>query len=591
MENLEVQTDAGVGNTALSEKPVQQRSEAELAADIWKDIQRVGEDLNSRLRNNDTYKRILDSLNAAEGKGGEKKSDWTIAIDFTTDFGEGQGVESGMKMLEDFAGRTKGKNLTIVAQAAIPEHVEYDDFFDSYVAAPGTKYNLERYVIKDGEIKRTETVESKGYADDLQGLLAYASKNHPSGKMGLIIDSHGSGNGGLTGDTGHASVEEFVKAVKDGIKDSGRAKLDMIDFDTCLMGQNGAISKIREVSDQIVASTETEGIYNAQNYLDPIARLADKPDADGFTLARDIVEQTHKDMEEWKKEGWNIPVKTLSHFNMRQYDEFRGSLDKFGDELIVAMGRPGNREHIEEAIDTSKKYGSSGNLLLSLFGSSNLAGKHRTDLKEFTEKVLLAIDNGEIKDPDRLLKKAAQEVLTKRGALVDSYHGEGEYKNSGGLSVFLPGRNLRNVEKEASLQNSAGRMADMTDPKKFASINKNEKSRAEFLTNLGQEMFFTRPQFIFLGVPGVDKELDQIDKATESFRKADSDAKRQEAFTQLHQATQELCKTNPFEQMRTSAANTLRQKVSTVYKANFVEETKQSGWSKFRLALRDASAK
>ena len=585
MENLAYDTDAGVGKSSLSEKP-EQKTSAEFSADIWKDIQKAGEDLGTRLKHNETFKRILDSLSQAEEKGKEKKADWTIAINFTTDFGEGQGVESGMRMLEDFAEKTKGKNLTIVAQAAIPEHVEYDEFFDTYVAASGTKFNLERYIVKDGKITKDETVESKGYADDLQGLLAYTSKNHPSKRMGLIVDSHGSGNEGLTGDTGHASVPEFVNAVKGGLKESGREKLDLIDFDTCLMGQNGAIERIRAVSDQIVASTETEGIYNAQNYLDPIARLMEKPESDGFSLARDIVETTHRDMETWKKEGWNPAVKTLSHFDMRQYDDFRKSLDDFGVKLLAAMDKPGNRELIEKTIDDSKKYGGGG--MLSLFLGDSKLGKSRTDLKEFAEKILLAVDNGELKDPDRQLKRAAQEVLSKRGALVDSYHGEGEYKNAGGLSVFLPARSLRNVEKEANTKTTAGRMAEMTDAKHFADVNQNEKSRGDFLKKFEQEMFFTRPHFVFLGVPGVDKEIAAIDKASGEFRKADTDAKREAAFQQLHQAAVDLHKTAPFELMRTQALTSLKENVSKVYKANFLEDSNaKSGWSRFRLSLRD----
>jgi hypothetical protein len=559
---------------------------AKFVADLWKDVQHLAQTASSKLETQagDSIKQILECGKQVLAEA-PKEADWTFAIDYTTDFGDGQGVESGWQMLTDFAAKTKGKNVVVVAQFAIPDTDEWDEH--GPVVKSDTKYKLERYIIRNGEMHKAETCESKGYKDDLQGLVAFANKNAPAKRNGLIMDSHGTGNEGLLGDTGKISVPDFVDAIKNGLKDSGKSKMDIIDFDACLMAQNGAVNRIREIADQVVASSETESIYNGQNYIDPISRVLDKPDTDAKALARDIVVQTHKDMEEWKAEGYHPGVVTLSHLNLREYQGFRKSLEDFGDKLVDAMREPGNKKLIEEAIDDSKKYGGKGSIF-GLFFGSKIDGRSRTDLKEFTEHVVRSIDNGTLKDPDRVLKKAAMDLLNKRSDLVDSYHGEGEYKDCGGLSVFLPARSLRNVDHEAKMTTSAGRLCEKTEQSNFAAINKDEKSRAKFIKEMNEEIFWTKPHFFILGVQGVDKEINAIEHRLNQFAKADDNEKRAHAFRLLHHASVDLASTPVFKEMKEQEQKKLEDGVSKIYKANMIEGA-SDGWDRFRLRLRQAN--
>ncbi len=546
--------------------------------EIWQELQKTANDSFSKIRDNTDLSSLRKALDALTPPPPEKgKHDWTIAINFTTDFGDGQGVESGMAKLKDFAEKTKGTKLCIVAQAAIlRDESEKETETDS-------DYKLERYVIKDGTIKQISTEDSQGYERDLQDLISYANKNEPSAKTGLIIDSHGTGNEGLIGDTGKLSVNDFVKVVQEGLKGSGHAKLDMLDFDACLMAQDGAINKVRKVADQVVASAETESIYDGQNYLEPIARLA-KKDSDGLALARDIVTQTHKDMESYKKAGYEPTIETLAHLNLRQYDDFNKSLDNFGEQLIVALKDSQNKSKIEESIDSSQKYGHGSALLSSLFGPK-LAGKHRVDLRDFTEKVIAAIDNGELHDPDRNLKRAAQEVLSKRSVIVDSYHGEGDFARAGGLSVFLPGRNLRNLEKESALQTTAGRLCDMTAQNKFNHATDDDSTRDKFIEAVKTEIEATRPHWFIFGTRGVDNELKELESALQKFENAKETKAQKSTFDELHQAAVKLAETNAFKAQCQFHYKDLSEKAAKVYKVNDVDDS--TGWSRFRLKLRD----
>src|SRR5437868_1250376 len=80
---------------------------SKLSADLWHEIQQASEQVQSAIKTvagSETLKRIVDSVShAAAAAVAPKEADWTIAIDFTTDFGDGQGVYSGLENLHDFA--------------------------------------------------------------------------------------------------------------------------------------------------------------------------------------------------------------------------------------------------------------------------------------------------------------------------------------------------------------------------------------------------------------------------------------------------------------------------------------------------------
>lgn len=484
-------------------------------------------------------------------------------------------------MLREFATKTKDKDVTIVVQAAYP--LEGHTF-----AAP--KQRLETYVIKNGTIECVAKGKSSGFAKDLENLLSFTGKNHPSQKLGLIIDSHGIGNEGLVGDTGRATLGEFVDAVRTGLKQCDKTKLDLVDFDCCLMGQNGVLNKIRDVAVDVVAAAETEST-EGQNLIPPLEHLLDNPKTDGRQLALDLIKETRKQADVRDKTGGRVPIESLSYFNLREYGAFAAKLDAFGEKLSEAIKVPASRETIERCIDESRSYGSRGGLLNLIFGIETKLD--RKDLKNFSERIIANIDAGKIKDTDGTLKKAATEVLETRKTLVEAYFGHGTYRDQGGLSVFLPGRDLRNTEHVARIRNPAGRIAILTEATKFDDINKSPASRLALLNNIERELNSVRPRSYLIfsrGVEGVEKETKGIEDAAMAFRKADSDPARREALEQLNKAAQSLEKTDNFDKLRRKTAVELRVNAANEYTAQLVGNGK-TGWSKFRIQLRDTAAK
>ncbi len=537
----------------------------------------------SRLAEGTTFAKVLADLSQERKSEAARpaprdqpnKTEWTVALNMTTNFDkDAEGKFSRLEDLRQFAEKTKGKSLTIVVQAA----------FQNDLAAPGATatYTLERYVIRDGTIRQVSHGLSNGYGQDLRDLTEYAARNTPSEKLALVIDSHGTGNKGLYGDTGAVSLPEFVQNVKEGLTGSGRAKIDVLHFDSCLMAQNGCMDRVKDIADRMVASPEIESTKGIS--LVPLwEKLAANPKTDATSFAREIIRQARIQGVEREKANRSIPIDIISHVDLRKYEPFRKSLDAFGELLVEALKNRDNKVAIEDAIERSRKFGR---------GWTGLPTRehrqyYRADLKDFAELIIRSIEDGRLTDGNRKLKTAAEDLLQKRGQLVDSSYAYGQYVGTGGVSVFLPGRNMRNVDREARLMTTAGRMADATEAKCFVSVNKDATTRATFLQNMKMDLLFTRP-FLFFGVEGVDSELKVLEDAAQGFERAKTEDDRRISFARLHRAAVNLENCDPFQKLQAQNKVILREKVSTEYKAQLIDDKDTNGWSRFRLMLRDS---
>lgn len=402
--------------------------------------------LFERVRKSETVDALSRTWEAVKQGLSREKTDWTFAINLTTDYGSGYGVEARMAELHKLAEKSRGKPVTLVVQAAMPDYQSPEAFASGL---PDGHY-LDRWVIKDGKMTWVESAKSVGLAKDTEDLLAFTGKRFDAKRLGLLLDSHGNGNLGLTGDTGRATVPEFAQALRNGLKLINRKSLDVLDFDCCLMAQNGVVNEVKDVTRNVVASAETEHIAG-QELTIPLERIFENPGMTGGQVARDFIKSSRDKqatMEAVSKvlayfgidNPAKVPIKTLAHMSVEEYEGFRGSLDKFGDKMCDVLKDEANRAAIEDVIDDTATYGGGGGGFLFLFMSVK---GDKYDLKDFTTRVVKAIDAGKIKDADGTLKACAEDVLAKRNKLVGDYFGHGNYAQLGGYSVFLPARDLR----------------------------------------------------------------------------------------------------------------------------------------------------
>lgn len=450
-----------------------ERKEQGLANDLldqFKDSIKFWKDYGKQV--DDKLLKLFDGDKPLEIAGKDKakdKQDWLVVMNLAVDFGGECTIEKRTKKLQELAAQTEGKDVTIVVQTA-----SKDEKTD--------KYTLQRFVLKDGKVTELKSPgQSQGYGNDVESLLKYATQTYGCKNLGLILDSHGNGNEGLQGDNGDISMADFKKHIESGLKGSGHDKIDFLQFDACLMAQNGVLESTQSLAHHVVASAEPEGVTADSAAADNInlAALLKNPKMTPDQLAEYCVEQAKN------VEGFD----TLAHFDMAKYKSFRGALDEFGEGMSKLWKDEKQRAVIQQIIKDTFEYGGHSFRILDLFGGKekplgDLQGAGRTerppkpdserpdkphwprldempkpylhdllgglpsfsrslgtdkrDLKDFVQRVIKAIDEGKLKDEGGKIKESAEKLLKEGESVTKSFFGRGKHSGLGGLSVYLP---------------------------------------------------------------------------------------------------------------------------------------------------------
>lgn len=542
---------------------------------------------------------VADGMKAAiESK--PDKTEWTVVFDLTTNFHNGYGVTARLKELRELAKQTEGKPITFVVQAAMPiggDPTDPEFFSGDY------DYNIDRYIIKDGKMKHVETVPSEGFGEDLIGLLTLTSKRFDPKKLALVVDSHGSGNQGLQGDApwdifspgpnaGELKVDDLVHCIKRGLKDSGRTQVDLLDFDCCLMGQSGVMQRIQKVAHHVIASPETENIIG-QSLRKPLEKLIADTGLNPEQLAGEILEaakhQEVRDSKAWHNWLWKkpVPVETLSHYDVKYATQYDARLNKFGDLLTAALKDRKSAEALERILDETFTYGGKRKQI-SVFGVFLAQESHgkKFDVKDFTQRVVAAINRKEIADPDGKLRQSATETLESHDKLVRAYFGYGLYEKRGGLTVFLPGRQLRDPEVAAKSKTSAfqlqtlsaGLEHDKPDLKeKFQQLERKLKEISGQIES-AEKKADSKSKVI----EQVELRCRRVEKTFEKLQKASAEDFPKQ-LVHFNRATENLARTAFFQDALNKAKEEAREERNTVYKAELVNA--DTGWGRFRKAL------
>jgi hypothetical protein len=388
------------------------------------------------------------------------KQQWTMAVNLSTTMaltgkdGMAMGAEGKSVQLKALAAQTEGKPVTIVAQA---------------VSEGPQGHQIERFVVKDGKVEAIGSTPSKGYAADLQDLVTLAAKGHPAEHIGLINESHGNAIDGVSGNAGTASLGEIREAIQRGLAAGGVEKLDVLDFDACLMGQGEVLESLQGITDHMIASSEVEWSIgsgmdkqvDAQPTQEMLGALLSNPDMDGgafadMAIAKAKTNQTRQDVDRdgvADSEEMKNGTVTLAHLDMRGFGAFNAKVDALGDALAVASANPRSRAAIQDLIKAAPRFAGSSNEALSV-------GAQQRDLKAFATGLQEAIAKGKLSDPAGRLAAAAKDVLDELPNVVTAYHGQaGEegYDKMGGMGVFLPSQDF--FKKPSNLMDSFAKRA------------------------------------------------------------------------------------------------------------------------------------
>lgn len=516
---------------------------------------------------------------------------WLVAVDVTTkDFGAGDDIAMRKAQLEALAAETKGKPVAIVAQFAIAD-VEKQQM-SKYSWLVPTPYHIERYIISDGKMNQIDVVNSRGLASDCRGLLSFASDRFKGEKVALIVDSHGSGNRGLSGDTGRATVEQFVDAVKKGLKGQ---KPELIDFDSCYMGQNGVMEAMREITKHVVASAETEGGLG-QDLATPIKALLKNPNMSGSDLGKTMVENarvqkattdTPRDkppaptnIYQWLQQAMTpqpekqkrVPIKTLAHFDLKHYNEFRNELDSLGTALCEAVKDPKNKRVIDSALETCPAYGERAKL----------------DLKGFVEKIVAAAADGTLSDPDNKIRIHGGRVLDSHKQLVPQYSGFYEYGGRGGLTFYAPETWETEYKRRAQSRTWAYDLKrDCSNPPNLAKEKDKEsyvKKLENQLAKIADEITKVSPEEETAEQIEARLRMKEAKEGVAALRAAKTLEATFEALSTMRSAASKLETTELYKGIIAKHEANVRKEVADYYKRELVKPG--SGWGNFRESLR-----
>jgi len=421
----------------------------------------------------------------------EKPQEWTVAyylgadkarLDRTAKTEDSRAHDVGgpekAEQLKQIAKETKGKPVTALVDVlretdqAHAARVERGKQGDPKAGDPSGKpsdYLVDHYRIRDGKVERMGTSQSQGMAADVEKLTHDAAQNDPSKKLGLVINGDGGGNRGQKSDSSTlTSNDDIRQSIQRGLNGSEHDLLDILNFDQCLMSQNGSLHSFKDVTKDIVASSESElaapGFVDGQNLGAELHNLLEHPQMTGRQWGDDIVAQAEAGKNDVSlKPGEHKYVidtgtPTLANIDPAKIQPLTDAIGQLGTQLKEAIADSGNRQAIEQIIQSLPQLGAN-----PLDPQSYIDQKR--DVASFTDGVRQAIKSGKISDPDGKLSQSLDAVAAAEKSAVTSYHGSapGGYDRQGGISAYLPDQDFRDVDRTLGKKTGIFSAADILD--------------------------------------------------------------------------------------------------------------------------------
>ncbi|MBX9685818.1 MAG: hypothetical protein K2X27_03895 [Candidatus Obscuribacterales bacterium] len=411
------------------------------------------------------------------------KKEWTLAVHLAATLPGGPeqvlgyGADHKLAQLKQLAKDTEGKPVNLLvnverttdrkgalchAEGKTPEKAAACD----KSAVEANRAVTERYFIHDGQIERLPNSTYKASGPELSQLLKDAQRLSPSSKLGLIIQSHGAGPEGIKTNKGDLSLSAMLKSIQRGLEPG--QKLDMLNFDACIMGNDKVLDKSSEIAKNLVASAAVESankVNDGQNVSAAIKSLTENPNLSGRELADNFVEQA-KNGENGK--GIENTTMTLASFDLTRFQSFKQSLDSFGKELNAAAGNDANLKAIQDAVNATT---------IPETGAEEHLNQQR-DLKNFAKNIQEAIESGKIKSPDGKLEQATRDFLKNFDELATRQFGEAArgYERMGGLTTNLPGKEILDKKETAALMSPFRVIAHQVKSALIEGVKLNDKS-------------------------------------------------------------------------------------------------------------------
>ena len=259
---------------------------------------------------------------------------------------------------------------------------------------------LQRYVYSsDGlALVDEQPSASMGDSETLADFLRFAKENYPADRTAVVFWNHGGGS--VSGasfdelyDYDSLTLDEMYAAfteVWEPSLEAGQQPLELVGFDTCLMGTVDVAYTFCDLSRYLVASEETEPA-NGWYYSRWVGALADDPSMDGAALGRVICDAYYEGCQE----AGTSDDATLSLTDLSRLESLMNAYERFGAEaLAAACDDPSFFTRFARVAAQSENYG--GNTREQ--GYTNMVdlghmARQSGDLLPSAQDVLDALDN------------------------------------------------------------------------------------------------------------------------------------------------------------------------------------------------------
>lgn len=352
------------------------------------------------------------------------KAEWTVMVYMAADNNLALQGLIDLEEMELSGGSSSKVKFVVQAEFSKSHLAQYG--FKTPQTFGRSSYNTFRYRVvgsKRGEAGPAGAVTDIGKRNmsspgELRKFITWAKKTHPAKRYALVLWNHGGGVQGLLQDETNAgsnlmSLQELRSALK------GAGKVQVLDFDMCLMGGYETLNAVTGLASYVVASQEV--VPGAGNPYTPIFKaLRAKPGMSPHSLSKLIVEKFHASYRREKSST------TMSAYDMARFKAFDAQLGVLAGQYLAALGDL--RAPISNAAALAQSYEIPNFKDISdLFRivSLGLSGAGAT------ASVLSSMGN------------LSQQVIAPKFRLVNRVHngtayGARDVTNSNGLSITLP---------------------------------------------------------------------------------------------------------------------------------------------------------
>jgi len=305
---------------------------------------------------------------------------------------------------------------------------------------PGQPSALTRVMNENGEKEIIERPDMGSYKT-LQNFMEWGMEKYPAEHYALVLWDHGAGFLGSMSDesTKHLIKNQELAQVLGNIRDKNGKKIDLVDFNACLMGQAEVAYEIKDGANYMVASEETEaglmlplpGVYGTtpqhKVMADLKAGIQEKGDVSGEELAKLYVYETKNQMLT------KAFTPTQSAVDLSRMDKVADDADRLAGVLLDKMEKdPKALNQVRKEIKRSQAY-----LALDMFADPYNDYRDLADFAQNIAKSKYFKNDPDVKEAAENLYKTTNSAVIAEYHVTESQHGK-LLAGSHGMSAYLP---------------------------------------------------------------------------------------------------------------------------------------------------------